>query len=108
VKATPLARLGFAYGRAGRTSEAIAILTRLREESKRRYIPAHHFAFVHLGLDDKDAFFAAMEKAWQERSDYLPYLNVEPPFDSVRDDPRFQSLLHRLNFRPQALTVAAG
>ena len=105
---TALARLGFAYARGGRTSEAIAILSRLREESKRRYIPAHHFAFLHLGMGDKDAFFAAMDKAWQQRSDYLPYLNVEPPFDSMRDDPRFQDLLRRLNFGVQALKAAAG
>jgi TolB-like protein/tetratricopeptide (TPR) repeat protein len=105
---TALARLGFAYGRGGRTSEAKAILTRFREESKRRYIPAHHFAFLHLGLDDNDSFFAAMEKSWQERSDYLPYLNVEPPFDTVRDDPRFHDLLRRLNFRAQVLNAAAG
>jgi TolB-like protein/Tfp pilus assembly protein PilF len=104
---TALARLGYAYGLGGRTSQANAILTRLREESKRRYIPAHHFAFLHLGLGDKDAFFAAMEKAWQERSDYLPYLNVEPPFESLREDPRFQGLLRRLNFRAQTLSVAA-
>lgn len=105
---TALARLGYAYGCCGKISQASALLTRLREESKRRYIPAHHFAFLYLGMDDTDAFFAAMEKAWQERSDYLPYLNVDPPFDRVRDDPRFQDLLRRLNFRAQALNAAAG
>lgn len=105
---TALARLGYAYGRGGKTSQANAVLAKLREESKRRYIPAHHFAFLHLGMGDKDAFFAAMEKAWQERSDYLPYLNVDPPFDSVRDDPRFRQLLRRLKLETQTVTAAAG
>lgn len=104
---TALARLGYAYARAGRTAQANAILARFTEESKRRYIPAHHFAFLHLGMGNTDAFFAALEKAWQERSDYLPYLDIEPPFDNVRKDPRFQDLLRRLNFRTRALSVAA-
>ena len=105
---TALSRLGYAYGRAGKTAEANAILARLKEESKRRYIPAHHFAFLHLGLGHNDALFTALETAWQERSDYLPYINVEPPFDSVREDPRFQDLLRRLNFPAPALSAAAG
>ena len=41
-----------------------------------------------------------LEKAYQERSDGLTYVNVEPAFDFLRSDPRFQNLLRRMNLEP--------
>ena len=53
-------------------------------------------ALVYLGLGDKDQVFAWLEKAHQERSNYLIYLNVEPLVDGLRDDPRFAALLQKV------------
>lgn len=48
------------------------------------------FALVHGGLGDKDQAIAWLEKAYKERSDFLLVLRVDPLFDPLRSDPRFQ------------------
>jgi TolB-like protein/Flp pilus assembly protein TadD len=54
--------------------------------------------YGHLG--DKDQAFEILEKAYQERSGIMIYLNAYPWFDPLRDDPRFQDLLRRMNLEP--------
>jgi hypothetical protein len=39
-----------------------------------------------------------LEAAFEEHDAELIYLKVDEEFDSVRSDPRFQALLHRMNF----------
>ncbi len=68
--------------------------------SKRRYISPYLFAVVYVGLGDKEQAFAWLEKAYQDRSFWLIWLKVEPRFDSLRDDPRFQDLLRRIGLQP--------
>lgn len=53
-------------------------------------------AAIHAGLGDKDAAFEMLQKAYDERSDRMPYLKVEPRFGKLRTDPRFTKLLARL------------
>jgi hypothetical protein len=53
---------------------------------------------VYLGLGDKRQALEWLEKAYQDRSELLIFLNVSPVFDSLHSDPRFQSLLRRMNF----------
>jgi hypothetical protein len=44
--------------------------------------------------------FQWLEKGYSERSDLMVYLNVDPRFDGIRSDPRFQDLLHRVGLSP--------
>jgi serine/threonine-protein kinase len=53
-------------------------------------------ARVYLGLDDKDQAMHWLEKSYEERYGILVYLRVEPLFDSLRADPRFEDLLRRI------------
>ena len=39
-----------------------------------------------------------LEKAYEEREVYAPFWNIHPAFDPIRSDPRFQNILHRMNF----------
>jgi tetratricopeptide (TPR) repeat protein len=88
--------LGDAYGRAGRRSEALKIASDLESLSRTRYVPPVYSALVQIGLGDNASAFAFLDKAYAERSEWMMQLNVEPEFDPLRSDPRFQALLRRV------------
>ncbi|HXE75512.1 MAG TPA: winged helix-turn-helix domain-containing protein [Candidatus Xenobia bacterium] len=92
-----LAALAYARARAGHKAEAGELLNRLRAQARTRHVPAVYFAGVYTGLGDKDQAFGWLEKAYEERSDYLVYLQIEPTFDPLHDDPRFRDLVRRLS-----------
>jgi serine/threonine-protein kinase len=50
---------------------------------------------AHLGA--VDAALAALERAAQKRSPYLPWVNALPQYDTLRSDPRFQAILTWMN-----------
>jgi serine/threonine-protein kinase len=93
---TFMAHLGRARALAGRSVEAQMMLDDMREQSARRYVPAYYFAIVHLGLGEMDQAFEQLERAYEERSGFLAFLGVEPMFDAVRGDARFDDLLRRV------------
>jgi len=94
--ANGLASLGHAYGLAGRRSEALKILLELEERAKRRYVSSYQIALVYLGLHRNDEAMKQLENAYQERSTLLVYLKMDPRFDPLRSDPRFEDLLRRI------------
>ena len=72
------------------------VLDQLKDLSKQRYASAFGIAIIHLGMGEKDQAFEWLEKAYQERSEGLSWLAVEPRFDSVRADPRMADLIKRV------------
>jgi serine/threonine protein kinase/Flp pilus assembly protein TadD len=95
-----LGQLGHACALAGQKSEAIRILNALKERSRRGYVSAYDLAAVTTGLGDKDQALAWLEKAYQDRAQWLFYAKVEPWMDPLRSDPRFQDLLRRMRLVP--------
>ena len=91
-----VAALGHAYAVLGQREKAKEVLDELANLSKNSYVNPYFFAIVYAGLGDLDQTFAWFEKAFQDRSNYLLWLNVEPLFDPIRDDPRFRELLVRV------------
>jgi serine/threonine-protein kinase len=88
--------LGHAHAVAGQRREALKILEELTALSERKYVPAHSIALIYGGLGDHDHAFQLLEKAYEERSSRLAYLNVDPVLDSLRPDPRFNELRRRV------------
>ncbi|MFN2533447.1 MAG: tetratricopeptide repeat protein [Pyrinomonadaceae bacterium] len=95
-----IAALGHAYALSGERDKAQHALAELRQMSKQRYVSPYLFAVVYASLGDKEQAFAWLDKAYQDRSFFLIWLRVEPLFDSLRDDARFQDLLQRVGFTP--------
>jgi serine/threonine-protein kinase len=94
------AELARGYAAAGKRTEAVNIISRLEELSKRRYVSSYVTAQIYTALGDTNQAFAWLEKAYEERPYELVYLNVDLRFDRLRSDLRFQDLLRRMNFPP--------
>jgi len=69
----------------------------LETQFKERGFPSAGLAWIYLGLGDFDKFFQCLNQAYKEHNPLLFALKVLPEFDNVRQDPRFQELLHRLH-----------
>jgi len=93
-----LAALGYAYGVAGKKALAKKTLGQLEERSGETYVQPMWLAAVHLSLGEKDEAFGEMQDAFRDRSGWVVFLNVDPLFDGVRNDPRFTTLLSRVGF----------
>ena len=61
-----------------------------------RYFSPLVIALAHTGVGDKDGAFAWLTKAYESRDPQLIWIRVEPQLESLRSDPRFQSMLRRM------------
>ncbi|HXH49075.1 MAG TPA: winged helix-turn-helix domain-containing protein [Terriglobia bacterium] len=92
--------LGEAYAKGGVRGFYLYDLRRLMEESKHRYVRPVYIARLHAFLGENDEAFSYLEKAYEEREWHLTRLQVDPVWDPLRSDPRFQDLVRRMNFPP--------
>jgi tetratricopeptide (TPR) repeat protein len=88
------------YARMGRREDAQKILAELLASPN--YIRPHTIALVYAALGENDQAFEWLEKAERERSPYLASLRLNPSFDNLHADQRFQALLTRLKLNPEA------
>jgi hypothetical protein len=71
-------------------------LENYRESAKSRYVPSVLVAEACVRVGDKDSAFEWLERGFEERDDLMIDLKVEPVFDGLRSDPRFQDLIRRV------------
>jgi len=60
------------------------------------WVEALEIAGLYAHLGDADNALEWLDKAFQEKSDYLLWLNVDPGWDKIRSDPRFIALLKKM------------
>jgi tetratricopeptide (TPR) repeat protein len=90
--------LAYAYAMAGKRDDARKILHELIEDSKRGVVELSGIARIYAALGETDQAFGWLEKAYEDHEHWLVALKVDPFFDSLRSDPRFQDLVRRMNF----------
>ena len=88
--------LGYVHAVAGRRAEAQQQINELLKLSQQRYVASLDIAQIYAGLGDKDQAFAWLEKADDERSRGMDFLNINPIFDALRSEPRFAALTKRI------------
>lgn len=94
--------LGHAYGLSGKSDKARDTLLRLHAMADIRHVDAYGFAMIHIGLGEFDRALEYLETAYQDRNAWMVYLQVAPQLDPLRSDPRFHSLLQRMDFPSQS------
>jgi tetratricopeptide (TPR) repeat protein len=93
---TLVADIAHVYAMSGDTGAAMKILAQLNQDSKTSYVNSYEVALIYLALGKKREAFQWLERAYKERSDLLIYLNADPRLDSIRSDPQFVDLAHRI------------
>ena len=88
--------MGHFYAVSGRKGEALKIIEKAREISGQKYVSSYQIALIYTGLGERDRAFEWFDKAYQEHSDLLVYLKVDPRLDSIRSDSRFADLVRRV------------
>jgi tetratricopeptide (TPR) repeat protein len=91
------AALAHAFAVIGRRAEAEKILRELERKSQSGYVSPYMIASIYAGLGKKDKAFELLEQAYRDRSpDIAWHLKSDLRLDNLRNDPRFQVLLHRV------------
>ncbi|MCM3869660.1 MAG: winged helix-turn-helix domain-containing protein [Pyrinomonadaceae bacterium] len=91
-----LSLMGYISARMGEKEKAEGIIEQLKELSVRKYVSLFHIARVYAGLGNSDRAFESLEQNYQARDYNMPYLRVDPTFDSLHSDPRFSHLVRRI------------
>ena len=81
---------------SGNSEDGAKILARVLTENQNRNINSYAVASVYATLGDKDETIEWLNRGYDERAFSMFFLRVDPIFDGVRDDPRFQELLRRI------------
>ena len=89
--------LGLALGLGGHAAEASSVRERLRAIARERFVLPTSFAWIHLGLGAIDDAFAWMERAVDRNDGWIHALRSYPFLDPYRADPRFATLLRKMN-----------
>jgi tetratricopeptide (TPR) repeat protein len=91
-----LAYIGHAYAISGRKNEAQKVLDELVEMLPQSYVEPYFIATIYAALDEKDQAFIWLEKGFEDHIASMANLKIDPMLDSLRGDPRFESLLQRM------------
>ena len=89
--------VGYACGVSGDRAKAEQILLGLEELAKQRYVSFANRAAVYLGLGEKEQALDWLEKAYEDRDPIFWWINGDQLYDSVRNEPRFQALVQKIN-----------
>jgi serine/threonine-protein kinase len=98
ISTNPDAFLGYALSKSGKEAEAHILLQELLKLSSQRYVPPYHIAMIYQGLNQREEALTWLERGFQQKDPKMVFLKVERKWNSLRSDPRFQSLMQGMNF----------
>ena len=90
-----VAYLSYAYARKGKLEEGEGYLKVLLDKSASgKYVSAFYIAIAYTGLNKKDQAFEYLNLAFDDRTSNMG-VKVNPVFNDLHQDPRFNELLRR-------------
>jgi eukaryotic-like serine/threonine-protein kinase len=91
--------VGYALAKSGKQTEARAVLEGLLKLSKERYVSPYNIALIYNGLGERDEALTWLERGYDQRDVRMMFLKVEPKWNNLRSDQRFQDLLRRVRLQ---------
>ncbi len=88
--------LGHAYAMSGHADEAVGLLKQAGMPFEQGGLSDLKVAYIYLALGDRDQTFKHLERDLELRDPELPYINADPVFDPVRNEPRFAAILKKM------------
>jgi TolB-like protein/Flp pilus assembly protein TadD len=88
--------LGRTFALSGRRKLALEVLKKLETYAKGRYVSPLEFAWIQFALGETDLGFLWMHKALEDRSFDLISIKVDPRFDALKGEPRFETIARRM------------
>jgi TolB-like protein/Tfp pilus assembly protein PilF len=93
-----LEMLGGAYASAGRPADARRVLDDLQTQVHERYICPFEIATVYAGLGDRKQTLEWLKKGVEQRADCMPWMNMDPKLDQLRQSPEFKEIERQVGF----------
>ena len=91
--------LAYAYAASGNREKAQELLGEIENLSRGKYVSKYYLASIHTALGERAEAYRLLELAFQERDGDLFYLNIDPKFDALRSDPRYEAILKKIGLR---------
>jgi len=86
------------YAEAGYSGALISVAEMMIERSRTTFVTPWQIGTLYTRAGKNDEALEWLEKAYEAHDSNMPSISVDPIFDGLRDDPRFQDLLRRMNF----------
>jgi TolB-like protein/Tfp pilus assembly protein PilF len=96
--AASVAQLAGAYAAVGNTREAQTLLQGALDRSREEHIAGSALSVAYAYLGDMDSAFDWLNKVIEQHHWSVVTLKVDPIWDPLRSDPRFDNVLQRMNF----------
>jgi TolB-like protein/DNA-binding winged helix-turn-helix (wHTH) protein/Flp pilus assembly protein TadD len=91
-----LGNLGRAYALAGRTDDARAQIAQLQALGAEGFGVGYDISLIQAALGEREAALAALEHALTDHSQMVGFVNVDPGFNGIREEPRFRAVVGKL------------
>lgn len=88
--------IGYAYARVGQRDKAETVLAQLKDGSAHSYVSPYCLAMVYLGRGETQQALTDLEKAYEIRSQWLDFTNIDKMYEPLRSEPRFIALLKKV------------
>jgi TolB-like protein/DNA-binding winged helix-turn-helix (wHTH) protein len=89
-----------AYERGGYKAVSQKELEFLKARSRKMYASPIDFAYLYAFLNDKELTLKSLEDSFRDRSPGMVFLQNEPLFKFVHDDPRYKALVKKMGIPP--------
>jgi Tfp pilus assembly protein PilF len=89
----------YVYGRQGQRAQARRAMRQLEKLNRHQNMDPAILLVAHIGVEkNADGSFVWLQKAYAEHSTDLTALKVDPTYDPLRSDARFQAVLQKMGW----------